>query len=188
MFNRDTGLIAFATALIPCFSRFSLSPTCLLASGFNRQSTGETNNSSELSRTKSRDYNALHPRERSTRDSLFPLSFRIPPSPVVSPFLCPVFLLFRIAIFSRRRLSQHASPPFLFTTSKLLLFAYLLSYPSLRPDFVHTMWSAVLSILLGPRGARYLSLGRKRRKKEDVETDRRSCTRGGIVLFFSLTF
>lgn len=59
-----------------------------------RQSILRGTHSSRLSRTKSRDYNTLPPRERSGEASV-PLSFRIPPPPIAPPF---AILLFRIAI------------------------------------------------------------------------------------------
>lgn len=129
--------------------------------------------SSWLSQTKSRDYNARLPsRERNRRCCtsflllillflLLSRFFRIPPPPVVPPFSAlPSFYFESHDPLSPQTFAQHASPPFLFTASKLLFFAYLLSYPSLGPDFVHTMWSATYSFSFTER---YLSSRRKKR-------------------------
>lgn len=66
---------------------------------------------------------------------------------------------------SPQTFAQHASPPFLFTASKLLFFAYLLSYPSLGPDFVHTTWSGTYSFSFTKR---YLSSRKKGTREKEV--------------------
>jgi len=97
-----------------------------------------------LSRIKSRDYK-IRLTSRKRRDEeytsvfsqsplslLFPLSLCIPP-----PFVAP-YRPFILDPLSPQILAQHASP-FLFTASKLLLFAYLLSYSR--------AWSRILYVL-----------------------------------------
>ena len=68
---------------------------------------------------------------------------RTPFSFILSP---PFFFFFFFFFFCWR--SQHANPPFLFTASMLLLFAYLLSTPSLAKAgfrvYYVALWTAIL--------------------------------------------
>jgi len=133
----------------------------------NRQSTGRAH-SSWLSRTKSRDYHAPSPRlEKELRGSCATPPHPFLPFAFLHPLSRPSWPLpsfyFESAILSRPQiLAQHASPPFLFTASKLLLFAYLLPYPGSGPDFVHTAWSILFSLSQG----NIFLLERKRRYRE----------------------